>query len=153
MKTLLLLSSLLLTTAASARPLAFLKQSGGFCPGTCPSSSLTIEDNGTVYVEIQKYVPTPSVERKVLLRLGKDLTNALQKDIQSIAIAELIDTNEGAPICADAPEFLFTVVKGNQKIDIARDLDCHKYILANFQGTQIVDMLRSFLTLHYYSQF
>lgn len=152
MKTILLLSSLLFASVASAKPMAFLKQSGGFCPGTCPSASLTVEENGVVMVEIQKYVPTPSVERKVLLRLGKDIVSAMQRDIQSITAADLIDLDEGQPICADIPQLLYTVVKGDQKIDIGMDRDCHQYRLADFKGTQIADMLRSFLNLHYYAQ-
>jgi len=151
MKKILLLAAFLLASVASAKPMAFLKQSGGFCPGVCPSASLTVEENGTVYVEIQKYVPTPSVERKVLLRLGKDIVMAMKRDIESISAVELIDLDEGQPICADIPELLYTVVKGNQKIDIGMDRDCHEYRLADFKGTQIADMLRSFLNLHYYS--
>jgi hypothetical protein len=136
---------------ATAKPIAFLKQSGGFCPGTCPSASITVEQNGTVFVEIQKYVPTPSVERRVLLHLGKDLTQAMKKDIQSINVAELVDTDEGQPFCADIPELLFTVVQGQQKVDIGYDRDCHKFRMANFHGSQIVDMLKNFLEMHYYS--
>lgn len=151
MKSFLLLSALFMTSIATARPIAFLKQSGGFCPGTCPSASITVEQNGTVFVEIQKYVPTPSLERKVLLHLGKDLTQAMKKDIQSINVAELVDTDEGQPFCADIPELLFTVVQGQQKIDIGYDRDCHKFRMANFHGSQIVDMLKNFLEMHYYS--
>jgi hypothetical protein len=131
--------------------MAFLKQSGGFCPGTCPSASITVEQNGTVFVEIQKYVPTVTVERKVLLHLGKDLTQAMKKDIQSISVAELVDMDEGQPYCADLPQLLFTVVQGEQKVDIGYDRDCHKFRMANFHGSQIVDMLKNFLQLHYYS--
>lgn len=151
MKSLLLLSALLMTSVASAKPIAFLKQSGGFCPGTCPSASITIEQNGTVFVEIQKYVPTPSFERKVLLRLGKDLTAALNRDIRSISATELVDIDEGQPFCADIPERLYTVVQGEQKVDIGLDRDCHKFRMANFHGSQIVDMLKNFHQLHAYS--
>jgi hypothetical protein len=151
MKHFLLLAAFLMASVASARPVAFLKQSGGFCPGTCPSASITIEQNGTVIVEIQKYVPTPSVERRVLLRMGKELTAAMLKDIHSISSAELVDTDEGQPYCADVPQLLFTVVQGNQKLDIGYDRDCHKFRMANFHGSQIVDMLKNYLQLHYYS--
>ncbi len=151
MKRLLLLSLFFMASVATARPVAFLKQSGGFCPGTCPTASITVENNGTVFVEIQKYVPTPSLERKVLLRLGKDMTLALQKDIASIRVDDLVDTDEGQPFCADVPEQLFTVVQGEQKIDIGYDRDCHKFRMANFHGSQIVDLLKSFLQMHYYT--
>ncbi|WP_141735455.1 hypothetical protein [Oligoflexus tunisiensis] len=151
MKYLILLSAFFMASVAAARPIAYLKQSGGFCPGTCPSASITVEDNGTVFVEIQKYVPTPSVERRVLLRMGRELVSAMRRDINSIQIAKLVDMDEGQPFCADIPELLYTVVQGNQKIDIGIDRDCHKFRMANFHGTQIVSMLQSFLDMHYYA--
>jgi hypothetical protein len=151
MKYFILLSALFMAGIASARPIAFLKQSGGFCPGTYPSASITVEDTGLVIVEIQKYVPTPSIERRVILQMGRELVNAMKRDINSIQVEKLVDMDEGMPFCADIPEHLYTVVRGVQKIDIGLDRDCHKFRMANFHGTQLVDMLKSFLDMHYYS--
>src|SRR6478735_7588426 len=129
MKRLLFLTSLILPSALSAKPIAMLQQSGGFCPGQCPSTSLSIEDNGQVIVQIQKYVPTPSTERKVLLSLSKDALDVVQKDVRSIqpAILEMIDLDEDKPMCADIPMTTYTIVQSKQKIDIGYDRDCHKF--------------------------
>lgn len=150
MKRFLALVCLLSASAASARPLAYLEQSGGFCMGMCPRVTLSLQDSGEVVVETEtENNSTPSMSYKVLLRLdafGPEMTD-IRQDISLISAAPLVDLNQGQPICADAPEIRYFVFNGPYRIQVGLNRDCHRYRMAGNDG--IADMLHSFLSIYH----
>lgn len=143
----IILASLLLTTAASAKPVAILEQSGGFCAERCPSSTISIEESGLVSVVRTSYFPAVKTERYTLAKLNSKIVEAIKRNWANVAPAQLVDLNPEGPICADIPMVRYSVVKDGQPIVIGEDRDCKEYRLETFEGIGIATVLKSVLEL------
>lgn len=145
-------SFLLVGAMASAKPLAFVKQSGGFCHPQCPNTTITIHDSGLVVAETESFVPASKLTKTNIAQLGQHVIRAIKKDIELATAVALVDSNPEAPFCADIPSKSYNVVKGAQTIEIGAERDCHDFLLESYEATGIVTALKGLVFLNNYAQ-
>ncbi len=148
----MLVMSFVHASPASAKALAFVKQSGGFCHQQCPSTTITIHDSGLVVAETETFVPTSKVTKVTLSQLSQRVVKAIKKDIALVTAVSLVDSKPEGPFCADIPLKSYNVIKGSQTIEIGAERDCHDFLLETYEGSGIVTALKGLMFLYNYSQ-
>ncbi len=143
----------ILASTASAKPLASMIQAGGFCAEQCPTTTLTIHDNGQVIVERKSFFPKPATSKFVLATLNKKIIAVVHSEIAKATAVKLVDTNPEAPICMDIPAKTYQVVKNGQTIEIGADRDCHSFVLESYEATGLVETLKSLANLNNFAQY
>lgn len=128
-------------TAAQAKPLASLVQTGGFCPGGCPTTTITLDDSGWVSTRV-KNNDGSEVLRKNFLFLNKDLIQALKKDMSSYASAPLVDMQADQPICMDIPLVRYQAYLAGKTVVIGEDKNCHEYRPISYKGSRLISLLK-----------
>jgi hypothetical protein len=147
----LVFSVFFLANLANAKPLAFVKQSGGFCHSQCPTTTITIHDNGLVVAEVETFVPASKLVKVTISQLSQRVIKAIKKDIELATAVALVDSKPEAPFCADIPLRSFNVIKGTQTIEIGAERDCHDFLLESYEATGIVTTLKGLVFLNNYS--
>lgn len=137
---------------ASAKPLAFVKQYGGFCHMQCPSTTLTIHENGQVIVERQTFYPEATTTKTQIASLGKKILAVVKADITKVTAVNLVDGNPDGPMCADIPVKSYQVIKDGKEVEIGAERDCHSFFLESYEATGLVETLKSLNSLYNYSQ-
>ena len=127
-----------------------VQQSGGYCMGPCPVSVITILDNGWVTSRRDTFNPIHEIKTTSFAWLSNQVINSLKNEIANISNnpSELYDVQEGQPVCADAPQKIYSIVNANyQEIQIGKDMNCHQYRLKNGLGYQLVEIIDSFMNM------
>lgn len=152
MKAILFASAALLASAAQAKPLAIVKQFGGFCHISCPSTTITVDEKGSVNVEVQTFTPA-KIERYTLAKLNAEkVIAAIQRDIEKVAPAKLVDTDPEGPICMDIPQVRYSVIKNDEEIVIGEDRECKEFRLETYEATGTASVLKSLMGMHNFAQ-
>jgi hypothetical protein len=147
-----LVLALALAGSAFAKPLAFVKQSGGFCRTQCQSTVITIHDTGDVVAETETMQPSSKVTKATIAQLSAAVIRAIKRDIELATAVPLVDSKPSAPLCADLPSKSYNILKANQTIEIGAEKDCHDYLLESYEATGIVSTLKGLVILNNYSK-
>ena len=139
-------------TSLSAKPLAVATQSGGFCHLQCPTTSITIHENGAVVAQTEVFVPEHKVSKATIAQVSSKVIAAIKKDIEAAAAVPLVDPDPEGPFCADIPEQSFSIVKHGKMIEIGKQRDCHDFVLESYEASGIITALKGFVFLNNYSQ-
>lgn len=117
----------------------------GFCPKP-GAQGVRIYDNGLV----ASFASTRGEKEKLttLAQLEESATRKLIELAESMPSEELIDQQEGQPMCMDAPTTTYLVHRINgtrQKLE--QQVNCHTHTLQYNQGKSIVGLLEGFLNI------
>lgn len=142
----------ILASSAIAKPLAFVKQSGGFCRTQCQTTIITIHDTGDVVAETETFQPSSKVTKATIAQLSARVIRAIKRDIELATAVPLVDSKPSAPLCADIPAKSYNILKGNQTLEIGAEKECHDYLLETYEATGIVSTLKGLVILNNYSK-
>jgi hypothetical protein len=92
--------------------------------------------------EVIGFVHTGGTQKDQLVTMLSAATLAgLEQRISKVQAGELYDPKAGGPVCADAPTSSYEVVRGSEKIEIARTEGCHSLYLKDGSGEQLQRVL------------
>lgn len=130
MKKALAIAALFMSISAhAAEELVKYEYNAGFSirPG---SETVTLTADGKVILK-SKYLNRQTGQYEttvaVVARLNPDRVTAIKGLLPQIKESDLINQNEGEPMCTDAPSSQLRVVEGNRNVTFGRYASCHTW--------------------------
>lgn len=123
-------------------------RNGGFCRGRCPKTILSLTRNRELASITLTYEggfdAEPSVSRKLIKKIDKkELQQVLFQTIW-LQPGELVDENEGQPICMDAPFTHYNVFNyWYQPIKIGKNENCHQFRLTQPTAKKLIEYIQT----------
>lgn len=145
MKKLLISTLLTLSATAQAEIIARYDLTPGYTPRPV-QRALLLEHTGKV-TQTSKDLRTGAVQSEEVLTLSKTTLRKVQEYIHHVSDAKLIDEQEGQPMCYDTPTVQVSVKKGTAMKVVSKNFRCHVFKLADDTQIQIVDVMKSLVTL------
>ena len=132
--------------AAVAYPLARAERLPGFEMNP-QHKTIFIDSSGAVTEWVLNY----NSQKTRIEKLGTLSAYALKqirRDIKQIKAGDnLIDANEGGPICMDAPATLVDIYIGGKIKTIYKQQNCHEWRLDSYFGYKTIEFSKGFLEL------
>ncbi|MBC7690386.1 MAG: hypothetical protein H7222_01340 [Methylotenera sp.] len=114
--------------APPSNALAYLSISPGFTRDPVAREISILDDGGVMAIATKLRTGEVTQTRLGTLEAGTLL--ALKKTVASIpADGKLMDSNEGGPICSDAPEYSYQVRPMKMLVEVARSAQCHEFMM------------------------
>ena len=138
--------SLALAAKEAATVLLQFTESAGFSPD--PSTlTLMIDSNGKV-ASLKKFFRSGKEVKKAIAQLSVDGLQTFKAQVLTIkADTKLIDEDEKAPMCTDAPSAQISTFIDGQAVAIYQWASCHTYKSYDGEALSLVELIKGLSVL------
>lgn len=150
MKLSLILASLSFSfSAQAAEVLVEYAYNAGFSPRPGSEMVQILSDGQVLFSSSYRNRKTGKTEdtNYVLANLNQERVDALKAALPSIKAKDLVDQQEGKPMCTDAPSSEIRVAWGRKSVVFARRASCHTWINPQQPAAQVRQLVEGLVAL------